>query len=160
MSFFIFSPIAIIILLYGIVTCPMKKRRESMLERTEMQRVGLMCGTLLREKKTRVELRDRMGIEAFGSALKRNRLRWFGRVERKDKEDLVRECMYMMEGNWCVLSLFWFNIFKVFKICLISSDSGNWLAYTFGDSSTGLVTGPMAIRKPSKLKQYVQTNLF
>ena len=29
------------------------------------------------------------------SLLKRNQLRWFGRVERKDKEGWVRECMYM-----------------------------------------------------------------
>ena len=40
-----------------------------------------------------------MGIEAIGSVLKRNRLRWFGHVERKDKEDWVRRCMYMeVEG--------------------------------------------------------------
>ena len=37
-----------------------------------------------------------MDIEAI---LKRNRLRWFGHVERKDKEDWLRKCMYMeVEG--------------------------------------------------------------
>ena len=40
-----------------------------------------------RKKKASAELRDRMGLEAIGSVLKRNRLRWFGHVERKDKED-------------------------------------------------------------------------
>ena len=28
----------------------------------------------------------------------RNKLRWFGHVKRKDKEDWVRECMYMEVG--------------------------------------------------------------
>ena len=46
-----------------------------------------MYGTYMREKKTSLELRDRMGIEAIGNVLKKNRLRWFGNVERKSKED-------------------------------------------------------------------------
>ena len=37
-----------------------------------------------------------MGIEAIGGVLKRDRLRWFGHVERKEKnEDWVRKCMHM-----------------------------------------------------------------
>ena len=40
-----------------------------------------------------------MSIEVIGGVLKRNRLRWFGHVERKEKEDWVRKCMYMeVEG--------------------------------------------------------------
>ena len=41
-----------------------------------------------------------MGIKVIGCVLKRNRLRWFGHVERKEKkEDWVRKCMYMeVEG--------------------------------------------------------------
>ena len=37
-------------------------------------------------KKNSAELRDRMGIEAIGRVLKRNRLRWFGHVERIEKK--------------------------------------------------------------------------
>ena len=77
----------------------MAKGHESMLERTEMHIGRWMCGTSLREKKSSAELKDRMGIEALGSVLKRNRLSWFGHVERKDKEDWVRKYMYMeVEG--------------------------------------------------------------
>ena len=54
---------------------------------------------LCERDKASLELRDRKGIEASGSVLKRNRLEWFGRVERKNKEDWVRKCMYMeVEG--------------------------------------------------------------
>ena len=49
--------------------------------------------------KSSTELMDRMGIEAIGGVLKKTRLRWFGHVERKVKEDWVRKCMYMeVEG--------------------------------------------------------------
>ena len=50
----------------------------------------------LREKKASVEVGDRIG-----SVLKRNWMKWFGHVdvERKEKEDWVRKCMYMeVEG--------------------------------------------------------------
>ena len=47
----------------------MKMGHESMIERTEMRIVRLICGTCLREKKTSLELRDRMGIETIGSVL-------------------------------------------------------------------------------------------
>ena len=71
-----------------------KDGQESVLERTEMRMVRWMCGTSLREKKTSAELRDRMGIEAIGGVLKRNRLRWFGHVERKEKK--------IWSGNACI----------------------------------------------------------
>ena len=66
-----------------------------MLERTEMQMVRSMCGTSLRGKKTSSALREWMDIEAIGGVLKKNKLRWFGHVERKEKEDWVRKCMYI-----------------------------------------------------------------
>ena len=72
----------------------MKNEHESVLERAEIRMVRWM-----REKKNSAKLRDRMGIEAVCSALKRNKLRWFDHVERKEKEDWVRKCMYMkVEG--------------------------------------------------------------
>ena len=41
-----------------------------------------------------------MGLEAVGSVLKRNRLRWFGHVERKEIEDWVRKWKSMeVEGK-------------------------------------------------------------
>ena len=39
----------------------MKKEHESTLESTEMQMVEGMCGTSLRDKKTSVKLRDKLG---------------------------------------------------------------------------------------------------
>src|SRR5260221_9939898 len=44
-------------------------------------------------------LRERMGVEAIGVVVKRNRLRWFGHVERKDDCDWVKGCTVLeVEG--------------------------------------------------------------
>src|SRR5260221_5199189 len=57
------------------------------------------CGVSLKEKITCVMLRERMGVEAIGVVVKRNRLRWFGHVERKDDCDWMRGCTVLeVEG--------------------------------------------------------------
>src|SRR5260221_6675578 len=44
-------------------------------------------------------LRERMVVEAIGVVVKRNRLRWFGHVERKDDCDWVKGCTVLeVEG--------------------------------------------------------------
>ena len=51
------------------------------------QRVRWMCVSLWERRKLPggAELRDGMGIEGISSVLKRNRLRWLGHVEKKEK---------------------------------------------------------------------------
>src|SRR5260221_7852839 len=57
------------------------------------------CGVSLKEKITCVMLRERMGVKAIGVVVKRNRLRWFGHVERKDDCDWMRGCAVLeVEG--------------------------------------------------------------
>src|SRR5260221_12818389 len=68
-------------MIYGNETRPMRADHEAKLERAEMR---MMCGVSLRDKITSVMLRERMGAEAIGVVVKRNRQRWFGDVERKD----------------------------------------------------------------------------
>ena len=58
-------------MMYASETWPMKKGHELMVERTEIRMVWWICGTSLRGKKTSAELRNRLG--------------WFGHVERKLK---------------------------------------------------------------------------
>uniref|UniRef100_UPI00358ECC96 E3 ubiquitin-protein ligase RNF168-like isoform X2 n=1 Tax=Myxine glutinosa TaxID=7769 RepID=UPI00358ECC96 len=53
-----------------------------------------------RERKTNDELRKMMGIEPVIDVVKRNRLRWFGHVLRKDESDWLRRVMEMnVEGS-------------------------------------------------------------
>src|SRR5260221_13777971 len=64
-----------------------------------MRMIRMMCGVSLRDKITSVMLRERMGVEAIGMVVKRNGLRWFGHVERKDDCDWVKGCTVLeVEG--------------------------------------------------------------
>jgi hypothetical protein len=80
-------------MLYASETWPMTAPQEQRFERTEMRMVRWMSGVSLIERKTSVELRDMMGIEAVSSVVRRNRLRWLGHVLRKDEDDWVRKTM-------------------------------------------------------------------
>ena len=87
-------------MVYGSETWPMKAEHEAKLERTEMRMIRWMCGVSLRERKTSAELRERIGVEAIGVLVRRNRLRWFGHVERKVEDDWVKRCTVMeVEGT-------------------------------------------------------------
>ena len=57
-----------------------------------MRMVRRMCGVSLRDRKTNEELRARMGIEEIRTVLRKDRLIWFGRVERKEVADWVSGC--------------------------------------------------------------------
>ena len=51
-----------------------------------------MCGVTLKDRKSCEELRQRLGIDSVSDVLRRNRLRWFGHVERKNDYDWVKAC--------------------------------------------------------------------
>ena len=86
-------------MIYGSETWPMKAEHEARLERAEMRMIRWMCGVSLRDRITSAELRDRMGVEAISVVMRRNRLRWFGHVERKNEEDWVKGCTVLeVEG--------------------------------------------------------------
>jgi hypothetical protein len=84
-------------MIYGSETWPMKTEHESKLETTDMRMISWICGVSLRDKHTSAELRSRLGVKAFGKVCmcRRNRLRWFGHVERKVGDDWVRRCTLM-----------------------------------------------------------------
>jgi len=60
--------------------------RES-IRTTEMKTVRWICCKRLWDKVASVELRDRLGIESVRSILQRNRLRWFGHLQRIEDDD-------------------------------------------------------------------------
>ena len=78
-------------MLYGSETWEMKQELESKLETTDMRMIRRISRVSLRDKKKSAELRSRLGVEAIGEVCRRNRLRWFGHVERKDDKDWVKK---------------------------------------------------------------------
>ena len=61
--------------------------------------VGWMCVMSLRDRKTLLELLDRLAIVGVEERVRRCRPRWFGRVEHKRAVDLVSKCRQLeVEG--------------------------------------------------------------
>ena len=88
------------VMLYGSETWAIKVEQIQRLERTEMRMVRWMCGVSLRDRKPNEELRSRMGLEGIWTVMRRNRLRWFGHVERKAESDWVSGCRQLkVEGK-------------------------------------------------------------
>jgi hypothetical protein len=79
-------------MIYGSETWPMKADHEARLERTEMRMVRWVCGVSLKERIASTVLREKIGIDAIGNVVRRNRLRWFGHVERMEDENWVKKC--------------------------------------------------------------------
>jgi len=64
-----------------------------------MRTVRWMCGVKLQDIVPSKELRERLGLDDIILVLQQNRLRWYGRVLRKEDNDWVKKCMeYEVEG--------------------------------------------------------------
>ena len=88
------------VMTYGSETWPLKEDDISRIARTDMQMIRWMCNVSLRERKSSEELRDRLGIPNIVDVLRRNRLRWFGHVERMNEHNPVkRSRTVVVEGN-------------------------------------------------------------
>ena len=80
------------VLVYGSETWPMRVDDLQRLERTERMMVRWMCGVSLKSRMSSRELNERMGVVDVADVVRRERLRWFGHLERKDKNDWVSAC--------------------------------------------------------------------
>src|SRR4051812_32300765 len=80
------------VLVYGSETCAMKVVDMQRLLRTENNMIRWMSGVTLKDRRTREELRQGLGIESMDRVASRGWLRWYGHVERKNADDCVSKC--------------------------------------------------------------------
>ena len=80
------------VMVYGSETWPVKVDDMQRLERTERMMVRWMCGVSLKQRRLTDVLRKCLGIGSVSEVVRSGRLRWFGHVERKEKEDCVSAC--------------------------------------------------------------------
>ena len=78
--------------MYGIKTWPMNSEDLQRLGRTERMMVGWMCGVSLKIRIPSNELNERMGVVGVADVVRQGRLRWFGHLEPKGKDDWVSAC--------------------------------------------------------------------
>ena len=76
-------------MLHGSETWPVGKENEVALRRAETRMVRWMCGVTLQDRVPGGELRGRLELEDMTSVLQRNRLRWCGRVLRREEKTMI-----------------------------------------------------------------------
>jgi len=90
------------VMVYASETWPVRVEEERRMERNENVMLRWMCGVTLKDQVPTAELRKRLGVESVVDVMKRGRLRWFGHVERKEKNDWVSACRNLeVEGSRC-----------------------------------------------------------
>ena len=88
------------VMVYGSETWSMRVEDQQRLERKKRMMIRLMCGVSVRDKISSDELRHRSGFDCASVIVRRNRLRWFGHVERKTEDDWVKKCQSVqVEGK-------------------------------------------------------------
>ena len=86
-------------LTYASETWAVRKDHLEKLQRVERAMVRWMCGVNLSDRE-RSELLERKGLEDIVNVLRRSRLRWFGHVQRKQKEEWTKRSLHFdVEGK-------------------------------------------------------------
>ena len=87
------------VLLYGAECWTIRKKKENLLKRTEMQMLRWILGVSLKDKIWNDEIRRRCGVVCIAEKVKEAKLRWYGHVSRS-KEEPIRSIMELnIEGN-------------------------------------------------------------
>ena len=72
-------------MLYDSETWPTKVEDIRKIQRSEMRMLRWMTGVSLSESKSNEWVRSMLAIDDIAKVMQRNRLRWFGHVERRDE---------------------------------------------------------------------------
>ena len=80
------------VMLYGSEIWAVKEEDLDRLERNDMRMIRWMCNTSLKDKKSSDELRNRLGIHIIRDVIQARRLRWFGHLERMERDNWVIKC--------------------------------------------------------------------
>ena len=86
-------------MLYGSETWAVTAAMNNKLESTEMRMIRKMCNVQRRDRLKNQDLRNRVDVESIIEVARRNRLRWYGHVERKGDGDWVKK-MYEIGDEW------------------------------------------------------------
>ena len=82
------------VLVYGSECWGLKKKDPRKLLTTEMSMLGKMLGVRLRDKLRNEEMRRRTTVmTSVATVVEQNKLRWYGHVLRKKKEDVVKHVL-------------------------------------------------------------------
>ena len=87
------------VLLYGAECWPVTKKQEHMMGVAEMKMLRMMYGVTLKDRVENDYIRDSMRVHCVEQKMRESRLRWFGHVSRKPRDDLVSRVRDMEMGS-------------------------------------------------------------
>ena len=87
------------VMLYGSETWPTKVEDIRKMQSSEMRMLRWMTGVSLSERKSNECVRSMLEIDDIGEVMRRNRLRWFGHVERRDELYWVKRSVSVLDGQ-------------------------------------------------------------
>ena len=88
-------------MLYGSETWPTKVEDIRKIQRSEMRMLRWMTGVNLSERKSNECVRSMLAIDDVAEVMQRNRLRWFGHVERRDELCWIKRIETLqVDGDW------------------------------------------------------------
>ncbi|KHN15591.1 hypothetical protein glysoja_045002, partial [Glycine soja] len=77
-------------ILYGTECWAVKSQHETKVGIAEMRMLRWMCGKTRQDKIRNGAIRERVGVAPIVEKMVENRLRWFGHVERRPVDSVVR----------------------------------------------------------------------
>ncbi|KAL5165098.1 hypothetical protein HKD37_18G050289 [Glycine soja] len=77
-------------ILYGTECWAVKSQHENKVGVAEMRMLRWMCGKTRQDKIRNEAIRERVGVAPIAEKMVENRLRWFGHVERRPVDSVVR----------------------------------------------------------------------
>ena len=86
-------------MLYGAECWPTKRRHVQQLSVVEMRMLRWICGHTKRDRVRNDDIRERFVVAPIEEKLVQHRLRWFGYVQRKPPEALVRSGILSHDSN-------------------------------------------------------------
>ena len=78
---------------YGAECWALKAEEVRRLVSTERRMLRMMCGVSLKDKVRSSEIGERIGVECIETWMRRQRLRWFGHVKRREEDVEIRKLM-------------------------------------------------------------------
>ena len=80
-----------LVLMYGAEAWSVPRRKEGLLERTEMRMLRWILGVSLKDKERNEVIRKMLGVACITDKIRHARLRWYGHVmRREDKNSMNR----------------------------------------------------------------------
>jgi hypothetical protein len=86
-------------MLYGAKYWPTKRRHVQQLSVAEMRMVRWICGNTKRDRVQNDDIHKRLRVAPVEEKLVQHRLRWFGHIQRRLTEALVRSGVIRRSGN-------------------------------------------------------------